>query len=70
MVTAAVRQRLVGAILCLGAAVAISVWLFSGEMHVPDAGTVGSYLADGLVILLVAGAVSLTRRARRAARAG
>jgi len=70
MATTAVRQRLVAAVLCLGAAVAISVWLFSGEMHVPSAGSVGSYLADGLVIVLVACAVSLARRARRAAGAG
>ena len=69
MVKAAVRQRLLAAALCLVAAVGIGVWLFSGEMHVPSSGTVGSYLADGLVIVLVALAVSLTRRARRLARA-
>ena len=70
MATSAVRQRILAAVLCFGAAVAIGVWLFSGEMHVPNSGTVGSYLADGLVIVLVAAAVSLTRRARRLARAG
>jgi hypothetical protein len=68
--TTAVRQRTLAAVLCFGAAVGISVWLFSGEMHVPSSGTVGSYLADGLVIVLVVAAVSLTRRALRLARAG
>jgi hypothetical protein len=65
-----VRQRVLTAVLCFGAAVAISVWLFSGEMHVPKAGSLGSWLADGLVVVLVAGSVSLARRARRLARAG
>jgi hypothetical protein len=70
MASAAVRQRLLAAFLCLVAAVGIGVWLFSGEMHVPNAGTVGSYLADGLVIVLVACAVSLTRRAWRVGHTG
>ncbi len=70
MVKATVRRRLVAAVCSFGAAVAISVWLFSGEMHVPKSGSVGSWLADALVVVLVAAAVSLTRRARRLARAG
>jgi hypothetical protein len=70
MANSAVRQRLLAALLSLVAAVGISVWLFSGEMHVPSSGSVGSWLADALVVVLVAVAVSLTRRARRLARAG
>ncbi len=66
--TSAVRRRLTGAGACLVVAVGIGVWLFSGEMHVPSSGTLGSYLADALVVLLVAASVSLTRRAIRRAR--
>jgi hypothetical protein len=68
VMTPAVRKRLAAAGVCLVAAIAISVWLFSGESHVPSSGTVGSYLADGLVVVLIVVSVSLTRRAIRAAR--
>jgi hypothetical protein len=68
VVRPAVRTRLGAAAGCLLVAVAIGVWLFSGESHVPSSGTIGSYLADGLVVVLVAASVSLTRRAIRAAR--
>jgi hypothetical protein len=51
--------------LALALAIAISVWLFSGESHVPNAGTVGSYAADTLVVVLVVIAVRCARRALR-----
>jgi hypothetical protein len=66
--TSVVRKRFAGAGACLVLAVGIGVWLFSGEMHVPSSGTLGSYLADALVVLLVAASVSLIRRGIRGAR--
>jgi hypothetical protein len=53
------------AVLNIVAAIALSVWLFSGEEHVPDAGTAGSWIADGLVVLLIAAGVTAFRRSPR-----
>lgn len=59
-----VRLRVV-AVLNIVAAIAISVWLFSGESHVPAAGAAGSWIADGFVVLLIVAGVTAFRRSRR-----
>jgi hypothetical protein len=58
-------RRLVRGVAAIALAVAISVWLFSGESHVPNAGTVESYAADTLVVVLVVVGARGVRRALR-----
>jgi uncharacterized membrane protein len=59
-----VRLRVI-AVLNIASAIALSIWLFSGEEHVPDAGTRGSWIADGFVVLLIVAGVTGFRRSRR-----